>query len=301
MSKKKNVFVISEDKGSIASLVTAAKSFGESVTLIFSGERSSAVGADKAYYLGELKEESFLNYIPSILELCRELVPELILTDVSKNGRLIAGVISGTFGAGIVSDVSELSVEDSSVTSVRMVYGGTAFKTEVVSSPMAVACVGAGVFEAAELAPCEDVNELVAKEAVRFVQKRPVQVAKVNLSAAKKIVAAGRGVADESVLADVCDFARALGAEVGCTRPIAEEQKWMPKETYIGVSGAMLKPEVYFGLGVSGQIQHMVGINSANTIIAVNKDKNAPIFQQCDYGLVANLTDILPGLKERLK
>lgn len=301
MSKIKNVFVISEDKGSIASLVTAAKSFGERVTLFFSGEGSSALGADKAYYLGELKEDSFLNYIPPILELCRELVPELILTDVSKNGRLIAGVISGTFGAGIVSDVSELSVEDGSVTSVRMVYGGTAFKTEVVSSPMAVACVGAGVFEAAELAPCEDVTELAAKESVRFIEKRPVQAAKVNLSAAKKIVAAGRGVADEGVLETVRDFARSVGAEVGCTRPIAEEQKWMPKETYIGVSGAMLKPEIYFGLGVSGQIQHMVGVNSANTIIAINKDKNAPIFQQCDYGLVANLTDVLPGLKERLK
>ena len=67
------------------------------------------------------------------------------------------------------------------------------------------------------------------------------------------------------------------------------------------MSGAMLKPEIYFGLGVSGQVQHMVGVNGANTIIAINKDKNAPIFQQCDYGLVASLTDVLPGLKERLK
>lgn len=301
MSKIKNVFVISEDEGSIASLVTAAKNFGENVTLIFSGERSSAVGADKAYYLGEMKEESFLNYIPSVLELCRELNPELILTDVSKNGRLVAGVISGTFGAGIVSDVSALSVEDGSVTSVRMVYGGTAFKTEAVSSPMTVACVGAGVFEAAELAPCEDISDLAVKASVRFVEKRPVPVTKVNLSAAKRIVAAGRGVADESVLETVRDFAGSVGAEVGCTRPVAEEQKWMPRETYIGVSGAMLKPDIYFGIGVSGQIQHMVGVNGANTIIAINKDKNAPIFQQCDYGLVANLTDVLPGLKERLK
>ena len=301
MSKKNNVIVIAEDKSSIAALVTAARSFGQRVTLIYAGGRDDAAGADKAYYLGELKEESFLNYIPSVLALCRELAPELVLTDVSKNGRLIAGIIAGTFGAGIISDVSALSAEEGPVTGERMVYGGTAFKTDAVTAPMAVVCVGPGVFEAAELSPCADISDLEPASSVRFVEKRPVQAVKVNLSAAKKVVAAGRGVADEGVLETVREFAASVGAEVGCTRPIAEEQKWMPKETYIGVSGAMLKPEIYFGLGVSGQVQHMVGVNGANTIIAINKDKNAPIFQQCDYGLVASLTDVLPGLKERLK
>ena len=71
----------------------------------------------------------------------------------------------------------------------------------------------------------------------------------------------------------------------------------MPKETYIGVSGLMLKPAVYFGLGVSGQVQHMVGVNQAKTVIAINKDKNAPIFQQCDYGLVADIDAALTAIK----
>ena len=94
----------------------------------------------------------------------------------------------------------------------------------------------------------------------------------------------------------VRQLAAAIGGEVGCSRPIAEGEKWMPKENYIGVSGLMLAPEVYIALGISGQVQHMVGCNRAKVMIAVNKDKNAPIFQQADYGIVADLYKVVPAL-----
>ena len=85
---------------------------------------------------------------------------------------------------------------------------------------------------------------------------------------------------------------------MACTRPIAEGEGWMAQSRYLGVSGAVVKPDVYVGLGVSGQVQHTVGMAESQFVVAVNKDKNAPIMRQCDLGLVADLEKALPALAE---
>ncbi|WP_226963138.1 FAD-binding protein [Sutterella seckii] len=113
-------------------------------------------------------------------------------------------------------------------------------------------------------------------------------------------VGVGRGIAKEADLALADALAKAIGAEVGCSRPIAEGEHWMERERYIGVSGVLLKGDVYVALGISGQIQHMVGVNDCGTIIAVNKDKNAPIFNYCDYGIVGDIYKVLPELTKAL-
>ena len=89
-----------------------------------------------------------------------------------------------------------------------------------------------------------------------------------------------------------------LGAEIGCTRPIAEEEHWLARNRYIGVSGISVRPNLYMALGISGQVQHMVGVSDARLIVAVNKDAKAPIFQNCDIGLVADMNKVLPQLTE---
>ena len=96
---------------------------------------------------------------------------------------------------------------------------------------------------------------------------------------------------------ELCDK---IGGGLGCSRPLTEGVDWLPRETYIGVSGLMLSPKVYVSLGISGQMQHMVGANRSGVIFAVNKDKNAPIFKQCDYGLVGDIVDVLPALNAAL-
>ena len=91
-----------------------------------------------------------------------------------------------------------------------------------------------------------------------------------------------------------------VGGEIGCTRPISEELHWLPDDLCIGLSGVQVKPDLYIGLGVSGQIQHVTGIRSARVICAVNKDENAPIFQAADLGIVGDLYDVTPKLIEEL-
>lgn len=95
-------------------------------------------------------------------------------------------------------------------------------------------------------------------------------------------------------------LAEILGAEIGCTRPAAEEENWFPKERYIGVSGCMIMPNFYLAVGISGQIQHMVGVNQANVIFSIDKNENAPIISQSDYSLIGDVGCVLPALIEQL-
>ena len=129
---------------------------------------------------------------------------------------------------------------------------------------------------------------------------KSVLVVERGYFAGAKNMTGGRGFAEEADLQLMRDVAAKLGGECGCSRPLAEGVDWMPREAYIGVSGMMLAPKMYLGIGISGQMQHMVGVNHAGTMFAVNKDKNAPIFKQCDYGLVGDLKDVLPKLAAAL-
>ena len=112
--------------------------------------------------------------------------------------------------------------------------------------------------------------------------------------------AAGRGFAEESQLSMANDLCDKLGAGLACSRPLTEGVNWLPTERYVGVSGLMLTPKVYIAVGISGQMQHMVGCNRSGAIFAINKDKNAPIFKQCDFGLVGDIKDVLPAITAAL-
>jgi electron transfer flavoprotein alpha subunit len=114
------------------------------------------------------------------------------------------------------------------------------------------------------------------------------------------VVGVGRGFAAEADLDLARTLAVKLGAELACSRPIAEGVDWMPAERYLGVSGATIKPDLYLAVGISGQVQHLVGVNGAKVIVAVNKDKNAPIFASADFGVVGDLYQVLPELAKNL-
>jgi electron transfer flavoprotein alpha subunit len=114
------------------------------------------------------------------------------------------------------------------------------------------------------------------------------------------VVCVGRGVAKQEDLALVKELAKVLGGEVACSRPIAEEMHWLPEEVYLGISGKKVKPDLYVGIGVSGQIQHVTGIRDSKVIFAINRDENAPIFEAADYGIVGDLYQVVPKLIQEL-
>ena len=122
----------------------------------------------------------------------------------------------------------------------------------------------------------------------------------VDLTAAEIIVSVGRGIKEKENIPIVEELAKALGAELAASRPICDSG-WLPMERQVGSSGQTVSPKVYMAIGISGAIQHLVGMKGAKTIVAINKDANAPIFEVADYGIVGDLFEIVPALVEEVK
>src|SRR5437899_710122 len=142
----------------------------------------------------------------------------------------------------------------------------------------------------------------VDASAIREKPEPPFQQAKqaVDLSQAERIVSVGRGIKEQSNIDVAKKLAEALGAELAASRPICDSG-WLPMERQVGSSGQTVAPKLYLALGISGAIQHLVGMKGSRCVVAVNKDSNAPIFEVADYGIVANLFDVVPALIEELK
>jgi electron transfer flavoprotein alpha subunit len=161
---------------------------------------------------------------------------------------------------------------------------------------------GDKVESGASAAPVETVKVDVADNAIRNKPHEVFKEAKqaVDLTQAEIIVAVGRGIKEEKNIAIAKQLAEALGGEVAASRPICDSG-WLPMDRQIGSSGQTVAPKLYLALGISGAIQHIVGMKGARTIIAVNKDSEAPIFEIADYAVVGNLFDIVPPLVEEIK
>lgn len=305
------VWVLAEKPIALAQLCAGARQLGQQVSAIVAGSRDDAekavrLGADQVYWLERSDDDMIENYIETMLKLLKDERPDLLMIQPSKRGKLIAGRLAAGLGTSVLVDATEVGAAGNTAEISHMVYGGAAFRRETTLSSTAIVTVGAGVFAAG----AEDAGREGAIIAVDFIQpaytikrleKKTKGSSEVNLNVAKRVVGIGRGIGSQEDIRIAEAFAGAIGAEIGCSRPLAEGVNWLPRERYIGVSGAMLKPDVYFAVGISGQVQHMVGVNQAKIIVAINKDKTAPIFQQADYGIVGDLYTVLPALTQKFK
>jgi electron transfer flavoprotein alpha subunit len=151
-------------------------------------------------------------------------------------------------------------------------------------------------------APVETLTPPLDAAAIRQQPEAPYQESArtVDLSAANMIVAVGRGIHEEGNLALVQELAEVLGAELAASRPICDNG-WMPMERQVGSSGQTVAPKLYLAAGISGAIQHLVGMKGSQCIVAINKDPDAPIFEVADYGIVGDLFEVVPALTEAVK
>lgn len=291
--------VIATTKSAVLELVSGARKFCGEVALISVGKDAPALCADRAYMISP--SGSRIECTGAIVGIVDREQPDMVLVESNTDGRYFSAYIAARLKTSVLTDSSEFFESDRKICSRRMTYGGIAYKTEM-SNGKTVACVGSGVFEAAEETPTESVEKVDCTQSggIVMVAKKDKEVRHVNLASAKKVVGVGRGIGEQANLRLAEELAASIGAELACTRPIAEEEKWMGKERYVGISGLMIKPELYIALGISGQIQHTAGVNSSGVIVCVNRDKNAPIFKQCDYGFVGDIKEVVPQLTELL-
>lgn len=256
-------------------------------------------GADVVYTVAH--EDSIAARLDAIAAVAAELKPELVLCEGGLGGRLVAGYVAAAMKTCPLPEALSVKVGDGCAEITRMVYGGSAIKTESTPLP-AVIVVGAGAFGCEDNLRSSEAKELPAVEikGMELVGIKESAGSQMNLPGAKKVIGCGRGLSSADNLPTVEKLASIMGAEIGCTRPAAEDEGWFEKNRYIGVSGVMIKPNVYFAIGVSGQVQHMVGVDQSGVIFALDKNENAPIFEEADYCLVGNSNTALSAIVEKL-
>ena len=288
--------VLAERSDAARELAAGARTMADEVVLVAIGGLEVADGtADKIIRIALPADAVYDDAYATVISVFDAEQPAVILAEPTRHVKSVVGRVAAHANTSVITDV--MSFEGAGARSLY--FGGVAERVQKAAGDVAVYTVGAGAFEGAEASGAnavEDVAWVAPANPVKLVSSKPRALSGVDLNKADVVVAAGRGFAEEAEL----DLARALcdklGAGLACSRPLTEGVNWLPTELYVGVSGLMLSPKVYVACGISGQMQHMVGCNRAGTMFAINKDKNAPVFKQCDYGLVGDVKDVLPAL-----
>lgn len=312
------ILVYSDIDGTAFELVSAAKGFAQelgatvSVALLGEGaggkaEEYFSYGADKAYVSEHPALSDF--YVGTYAEGLRQIADsgevEFVLLGSTKRGKELAGRLAQKLSAGAITDANAVRVRDGSLEAGRYSYGGNTVASQVIATAKKVISVMPKTFElgAKEAKQGEVVNvDLdLADPPVKVVERREKAGDQVNLEEAEVLICVGRGVQAKEDLAMIEELAGQLSAEIGCTKTPASDWEWFSEERMVGLSGKKCKPSLYVSIGISGQIQHTVGIVDSKIIVSVNKDEKAPIFNITDYGIVGDYADVVPALNEKLK
>jgi electron transfer flavoprotein alpha subunit len=322
------IFIVTEQregkwhKASFEAL-TAAQKIAEQTSGTLSGVVIGKGVSGLATELGKYQlEQVFLlehdlleKYTPdgftkALKQLIEAEKPELILFPHTYQVRDYAPALAASLGKGMIGDCVDYRNEGGKLVFVRQMFQGRTVADVVFEGEAPwIATFQAGAFRADQAvqrqggdAPVKNFTVNLQADQIRTKPLELFREAKqaVDLSQAARLVSIGRGIKAPENIAIAEKLAKALGAEIAASRPICDEG-WLPMERQIGSSGQTVAPKLYLALGISGAIQHVVGMKGSRTIVAINKDQNAPIFEVADYGVVGDLFEIVPALTEELE
>ena len=240
----------------------------------------------------------------AIAETARKEEAGMIFLSASQMGKDIAPRVAVKLEAGLASDCVALKVDEGDVIATRPVYAGKALIDVKITTPVRIFTLRPNVFSAR---PAEG-SAQVEKFAVAFdqadfgavVREMKVATGRPDVTEADIIVSGGRGLKGPEHFTLIEALADALGAGVGASRAVVDAG-WRPHDEQVGQTGKTVSPTLYIACGISGAVQHLAGMSSSKFIVAINKDKDAPIFQVADYGIVGDVFEILPALTQGLK
>jgi electron transfer flavoprotein alpha subunit len=267
-----------------------------------------AQGADKVYKVTpkveQVNTDQYTNLLTKIIE---EHKPQIILLSSNVTGKELAPRLASKFKTGSATDCIGAELDENNNLKIqRVVYSGNGLATQTFNTKPQIATLASQTFKPL---PRDDARtgEIIEKPLelpepkvkITNVSERAMEA--LRIEDAEFIISCGRGIKNKEDIQMIKDLAVNLHGEIGCSRPIASDLKWLPKEHWVGLSGHKVKPRIYIACGISGQIQHLAGMRDSDIIVAINQDPEAPIFNAADYGIVGDIYKVIPALIEKTK
>ncbi len=274
-------------------------------------EELATVGVAEVFAVSHAALDDYTadGYVAALEQVVSHVAPAVMLLPHSYQTRDFAPCLAARLGAALVTDVVAIEGTAAAPVALRPMFQGKLVarvrpvgQTTVPVIMTLQVGAWADTLSPGEPAPVRRLDVVIDSGTIRQRPEPPFQEARhgVDLGQAERIVAIGRGIKAQEHVALAQRLATALGAELAASRPICDSG-WLPMERQVGSSGQTVTPRLYVAVGVSGAVQHLVGMKGSKTIVAVNKDPDAPIFEVADYGIVGDLFDIVPAIVAELE
>jgi len=294
-----------------------ADALGQELTVILLGsnikEKAAELGrygADKVLVADDSRLEQYTTdaYVSVISELVKANDPQILILGASVQGKDLAGRLAARLDVGMAQDCTAFAIEDGNLVATRPIYAGKAYaKVTFENSLPQMAAARPKVMSINDPDDSRSAEVIDASFTLddgdlktRVVDVAKDESGKVDLTEADKIISGGRGMKGPENYHILEELADLIGASVGASRS-AVDAGWRPHSDQVGQTGKVVSPNLYVDCGISGAIQHLAGMSTSKIIVAINKDEDAPIFQKADYGVVADLFDVVPALTEEVK
>lgn len=289
----------SEDNKLLEQLLTLLREHGEVDGV--SGDAGDApleYGAGTVYLLrGNLQFDNVAN---ALKELMDRNSYNAVVVSSTVLGREVASYLGGKTGMDVAPELSSLVLSDGKARTKRWAFGGKTVLEEDWNA--GIFTVLPGIADATKADSKSQSEELqLGQSSIEVIGEEKKSISGMGIDTAKIIVSVGRGLGKKEGLATVEPLAQAVNGEIAGSRPVCLDYQWLTEDRQVGLSGKKVKPKVYIALGISGQIQHIAGMRNSKIVVAINKDKSAPIFEESDYGIVGDLYQIVPKLVEAVK
>ena len=294
--------------------VRCAEKLGLTVTGLVAGHGVKALapalgeyGVEKILVVDDARlDNAYINsYAEAVTTAIARAQADYIFFPASITGKALSAVVAAKVRTSVMADCTELTISDGKLLAQRPVYAGKAMVQVSANQKPVVLSLRPNIFAVQEKPTQATVEELSVEFSAEYLQTRILEVKasageKMDLTEAPIIVSGGRGMKGPENFHLIEKLAEALGGVPGASRAVVDEG-WRPHEEQVGQTGKTVSPQLYIACGISGAIQHLAGMRTSKVIVAVNKDREAPIFQVADYGIVGNVFEVLPRMIEQAK
>ena len=296
--------IVTQEK-QVAALAAAARGLGGAVAAVVVGSRAlaetaAAAGLDRVRWIEPEPGRAIEAYAGQVARMIAADAPRAVVSSASAEGRVLAGATAAKLGAAVIARGLKLTASGDATLVERSDLDGRVVETVTCTGPVVTFYAGGDApARGGAPAPIEAVAALAPADIV-VEQVEPAAGADAGITNARVVVSVGRGLKKKEDLALIQGLALALGAEIGCSMPVADDLGWVEKERYVGRSGQQIAPQLYIAVGIQGAPQHMEGVREAKVVVGINNDPDAPIFKSADYGILGDLYAVVPALQAAL-